>query len=292
MITGLSYSASTPNLYKNQKHGALGWIIFSLALGLSSAQIVRAAVILFLKREKEVPFISRLKHLIRSASSQSRESAIDSVEYELVGRQSSGVLYDVEHPEDPPHSANTLVGEEEDLQRRAVIGHHYQAHQSIPESRGSMDYKGQFWRRPHRQEISLDLQRHGGGNDRAPRAYRENSHGGESSRTASSDETLHETYGDGQYTMSPGTMSPPRPYHFTKQNEDRSEGQVSRQQPRSRKGTLAGIAKYGEIFLWRVLILMGWTAFITGCITYWGGCRSPYIVSLRKWLSPGLSGRC
>lgn len=280
MITGLSYSASTPNLYKNQKHGGLGWIIFFLALGLSSAQIVRTAVILFLKRDKEVPFTSRLKHLIKTASSQPDEFEAQVGDYELVGRQSSELLYDAEHSENPPHSANTLVDEEEDLQRRTVIGNHQQTHQSIPESRGSMEYKAQYWRRPHRQEISLDLQRHGGGHDRpAPRAYREDSHGGESSRTASSDETLHETYADGQYTLSPGTISPPGPYPFKTPHEDRSEVRVTRQQPRSRKETLAGIVKYGEIFLWRVMVLMGWTAFMTGCITYWGGCRSPYIVS-------------
>lgn len=296
MITGLSYSASTPNLYKNQKHGSIGWIIFFLALGLSSAQIVRASVILFLKRDKDVPFSARLKHLLRGSDKDSNSySAADAADYELVGRESGdSELFDADHVDDTtPHSARTLVNDEqeEDLQRRAVFTHHHQAHQTIPENVESEESKAQYWRRPHRQEMSLDLHRHlSRSQDRsaAPRALRGDSHGGESSRTASSDETLHETYNEVPYTMSPGVMSPLESHLPHKHFNGQGESQVPFRQPRSQLTRMATVLKYGEIFLWRSMVLMGWVAFMTGCITYWGGCRSPYIVSLARLLGHSL----
>lgn len=279
MFTGLTYSASTPDLYKNQKHGGIGWIIFFLAFGLSSAQILRAAVILFLRREKDVPFSARLRHLLNPGSISHSEGAAG--EYELVGNE---VFYEDERvdPHNQPMSGKTVVEDEEDLQRRAIVGHHQQQ-QGLCFQDG--EAAPQFWRRPHRQEMSLDLHRHGG-NTSAPRAFRNDSHGGESSRTASSDETLHDGHGEEGLTRSPGIITPPLPYdQYKGAYQERTGKRSAVERTTSRASILQGVAKYGEIFLWRVMVLLGWTAFLTGCITYWGGCRSPYIVS---WMSEGL----
>lgn len=273
MITGISYSASTPDLYKGQKHGSIGWIIFALACGLSSAQILRTAVILFMNREKGVPFSARMKHLLQSgmSNSDSDQSAGDyelvhhELDHEDVGRDS----------QDMPMSGRTMVDDEEDLQRRALVGQHEHAVQQRL-STSDENYVPQFWRRPHRQEISLDLQRHGG-NGHMPRPLRNDSQGGESSRTASSDETLHDGQIRDHFVSSPASMSPPVGHGLSRQTG--KEFSDRPREPLSRAALMKGLLKYGEIFLWRVMVLLGWTAFMTGCITYWGGCRSPYVVS-------------
>lgn len=273
MVTGISYSASTPDLYQGQKHGSIGWIIFALACGLSSAQILRASVILFMNREKGVPFSVRMKHLLQSGMSNSehQQNAGDyelvdhELEYEDAGRDSHDV----------PVSARTLVEDAEDLQRRAIIGQHEHMIQQR-DSNSDESFAPQFWRRPHRQEISLDLHRHGG-STHMPRPHRNDSHGGESSRTASSDETLHDGRDGDHFVSSPAAMTPPVDY--SRVRRPGKDSQSPGHERLSRAARMQGLMKYGEIFLWRVMVLLGWTAFLTGCITYWGGCRSPYVVS-------------
>lgn len=297
MLTGLSYSASTPNLYHGQKHGSIGWIISFLAFGLSSTQILRAAIILFSKSQQDVPFIVRVKHLLTSNTHHERDSA----EYELVAQETNYEDAEVNESrptfeqQDPPLTGVTLVhDEEEDLQRKAIQGfsdrsHDQQSHQQqrsldmlqSPSERSSGNTAGpQYWRRPHQHETSLDVSRRPSSTLHGI-LYRNDSRGTSgSARTHSTDETLH----DEHLAMSPGSISPPLT-HGPQEYGMRGAGEPERpfsnlKEPSSRAAVMRGILKYGEIFLWRSMILLGWTAFITGCITYWGGCRSPYVVSL------------
>lgn len=279
MITGLSYSASTPNLYKGQKHGVVGWSIFALAIGLSSAQIIRASVILLMKRDSGVTIGTRIKHLLRSGTSC---SAGFTGEYELV-------VHDVQYEDEggnfhnQPMSRRTMVDDEEDLQRRAVVGQQKHVSKQQQESSSPTErHPRQFWRRPHRQKIiSLDLYRHEG-YGMGLRTLRTHSYGGESSRTASSDETLHERNGDEHLMPSPGELTPPFPHQQREGRYTRAaDQQVLTRGSLSRADAARDVLKYGEIFLWRIMVLLGWTAFLTECIIYWGGCRAPYIVGVK-----------
>lgn len=275
MVTGLSYSASTPDLYKSQKHGSFGWIIFTLAVGLSSAQILRAAAILFMNRDKGVAFRIQIKHLLQSGALSSNIQSSDG-QYELVGHETS-------HEDDrrPSHDQSMLersLPEPADLDQAFIAQQQYKPQEQHERFEPTKTYNPQFWRRPHRQEISLDLQRHEGRGSLLQN-FRNNSNGGDSSRTVSSDETLHESLGGENLVLSPDTMLG----HSSHADSDGlyTSGvikQASSKSRLSRATVITGILKYGEILLWRVMVLLGWTAFLTGCITYWGGCRSPYVV--------------
>lgn len=48
---------------------------------------------------------------------------------------------------------------------------------------------------------------------------------------------------------------------------------------------LHAVLKYGEIFLWRVVILLGWMALISGGAVYGGACRASYGVGCSLLIS-------
>lgn len=234
LLCSLSYSAATPELYAGQVHTKLGWIIYLLAIGLSSAQIVRACFGLFGSENKTFPFTERIRRLLSSSPTSSSAGQ----EYELVA--SPDAL------DEQPDTARTLFDAQE------AHGETFETRKQAAVPR-SVDY----WRRPHRQQLSVDV-----ANQHWPTR---NSH----DRASSSESTLH----DGG--MSPGVHSPPLRHGTQEYPEPKHQ--------RARwlsKESLRGFLKYGEIFSWRLMVLLGWAAFITGGAVYGGACRASYGVRL------------
>lgn len=290
LLTGGVYSASTPQLYKGHIHSKLGWITFFLAVGLSFAQILRAGILLFSSKNRDVPFSARLRHLLVGGKASDVSSSEAASRYALLEPED----------EDEVNEAHFIEESTHDLQRPGGVNQS-QRHVFPPSaaSTGAQEY----WKKQHRRQETADteataISRPGVLQQWHSSSSAASSRGGVSPSGSNSDETLHEEQ------LSPRALSPPIA-HGPQSNPPRiSEDELEKpfSGPKLLRGGLAKPArvslarlqvtklperqsmtvmeaflKYGEIFLWRILPLFAWAGIISGVAIYGGACRDTYL---------------